>query len=133
MVNDVLVPEKIDFVIETMRPVRRKIDTHKGSDVKPKIRFDLGDGKLLTQPRIGNQNHNQTKRVFKNICQSRAQTRNGIHKHIGLFARRIAINQFRQHEHHKGRYGNQQGIGIRFHTCECMNFNELEKVCVEIH
>ena len=44
VVNDVLVPEKIDFVIEAVGPVRSKIDTDKGSEVKPKIRFDLGNG-----------------------------------------------------------------------------------------
>ena len=46
-------PEKINFMIEAMRPIGSKIDADKGHHIKPNTSLDLGDGKLLTQPRIG--------------------------------------------------------------------------------
>ena len=70
VMDEVLVPENIDMMIQSMYPIRSKINTNKCDNKELPAALKTVDGYFIDQPWVGNQDQGKAECVFEDISKT---------------------------------------------------------------
>ena len=96
--NDVAIPEKIGYMLQTMYPVAGKIQCKKGNDIYNDGIADACQCKPLQQKRIRKNNKIQADHILGNIGYAAAQAADHIHITYCIFSFAPAVPFFKKHQ-----------------------------------
>src|SRR5690606_27698590 len=105
--DDMIIPEEIIFMRNTVYPVTCKIKCDECNKVCKESSLNLCDCYLVNQPGIGDDGKAQSQNIFCGIGNPRTQAGNHIHIADSVHAFSPALPFFKQDQHKKCGHGNQ--------------------------
>ena len=117
VMDDVAIPEYIDLMIPSVRPVSGKIDQDKSDDISQRCGLETIQRNMPMHPSITDDHYRKPNDILERIGHTRTQTRNRIHSSIHWLTHPKADKIFYDDQHYKARNSVGQYSGVSFHRC----------------